>query len=372
MPDPTPTRARANSETRKRKSPLAQTDVPSYSIEEALRVARAIADQYGKAPATPLEVAKALEQAPNSGPFRTLAGAALAYGFTDGGAFAERIGLTELGIRAVAPTHEGDDLAARQEALLRPRVCREFLARYRGSKWPRQDIGQNVLEQMGVPKVQTERALVLIHENAASLGYLTTINGVEYVQGPTASPVRGAPPPPTQTEEVEASAPTMSPTAEHDAPRSASPRAVPPNRRVFITHGRNKTIVDQLKQLLLFGDFEPIVAVEESSMAKALPDKVLESMRACTAAIVHIGSGSTVVDQSGEERQWINPNVLIEIGAAMALYGHRFILLVERGVALPSNLQGLYEVRYTGQGLDHESTMALLGAFHDFKGEIRS
>ena len=58
---------------------------------------------------------------------------------------------------------------------------------------------------------------------------------------------------------------------------------------------------------------------------------------------------------------------MIEIGAAMALYGRRFILLVERGVTLPSNLQGLYEVRYEGSGLDHESTMALLEAFAGFK-----
>ena len=63
----------------------------------------------------------------------------------------------------------------------------------------------------------------------------------------------------------------------------------------------------------------------------------------------------------------LNPNVLIEIGAAMALYGRAFILLVERGVVLPSNLQGLYEVRYEGDGLDHQSTMALLEAFASFK-----
>ncbi len=41
--------------------------------------------------------------------------------------------------------------------------------------------------------------------------------------------------------------------------------------------------------------------------------------------------------------------------------------LVERGVALPSNLQGLYEVRYDGNELDHSSTMALLEAFAGFK-----
>lgn len=45
-------------------------------------------------------------------------------------------------------------------------------------------------------------------------------------------------------------------------------------------------------------------------------------------------------------------NVLIEIGAAIVLYKRNFILLVEHGVVLLSNLQGLYEVRYDGGKLD--------------------
>jgi len=59
--------------------------------------------------------------------------------------------------------------------------------------------------------------------------------------------------------------------------------------------------------------------------------------------------------------------VLIEIGAAMALYGRRFILLVQQGVQLPSNLLGLYEVRYTGDKLDADVTLKLLDAIQDIE-----
>lgn len=69
----------------------------------------------------------------------------------------------------------------------------------------------------------------------------------------------------------------------------------------------------------------------------------------------------------GKEQKVLNPNVLIEIGAALALYKRNFILLVEKGVQLPSNLQGLYEVRYEGGKLDYEATMKLLRAFSDFR-----
>ena len=53
----------------------------------------------------------------------------------------------------------------------------------------------------------------------------------------------------------------------------------------------------------------------------------------------------------------------------MALYpGYKFILLVEEGLQLPSNLQqGLYECRYTGGELSGGATMKLLKAFNEFK-----
>jgi predicted nucleotide-binding protein len=93
----------------------------------------------------------------------------------------------------------------------------------------------------------------------------------------------------------------------------------------------------------------------------------MDDMRGCSAAIVHVGAERKLIDESGDSHTIINPNVLIEIGAAMALYNRRFVLLVERGVELPSNLHGLYEVRYEGEQLDHEATMKLLEAFNDFR-----
>jgi len=64
----------------------------------------------------------------------------------------------------------------------------------------------------------------------------------------------------------------------------------------------------------------------------------------------------------------LNENVLIEIGAAMALYGDRFILVVKEGVKLPSNLQGLLQLRYKGDTLDVNETVALMEAMKDMKG----
>jgi predicted nucleotide-binding protein len=143
-------------------------------------------------------------------------------------------------------------------------------------------------------------------------------------------------------------------------------KAVTENRKVFVTHGKNKGLVPQLKELLTFGKLEPIVSVERESVSKPVPDKVMDDMRICGAAIIHVDADRELLTTEGDKEVVINSNVLIEIGAAMALYGRRFILLVQRGVRLPSNLQGLYEVRYDGEKLDGEATLRLLKAFNEF------
>src|ERR1700741_2708579 len=74
-----------------------------------------------------------------------------------------------------------------------------------------------------------------------------------------------------------------------------------------------------------------------------------------------------IKDAEGVEHVILNPNVLIEIGAAMAFYGRRCILLVRDGVKMPSNLQGLYEVRYSNESLDATATIKLLEAIKDIK-----
>jgi len=93
----------------------------------------------------------------------------------------------------------------------------------------------------------------------------------------------------------------------------------------------------------------------------------MNDMRSCGAAIIHVDAEQKLLDKDANEHIVLNPNVLIEIGAAMALYGRRFILLVKAGITLPSNLQGLYQVRYEGDSLGGDATIKLLEAINDMK-----
>jgi predicted nucleotide-binding protein len=90
-------------------------------------------------------------------------------------------------------------------------------------------------------------------------------------------------------------------------------------------------------------------------------------MRGCQAAIIHVESERELLDKEGNSHFIINENVLIEIGGAMALFGRKFILLCEKNVKLPSNLQGLYRCNYEGNDLNFEVTFKLLEAINGFR-----
>jgi hypothetical protein len=156
---------------------LSQTDVPGSSLENALRVPRAISENYAGEPVTPIQLAAALNMSPTSGPFRSLCGASIAYGLTDGGCNAQQISLQPLGKRIVKPLEEGDDAVAKREAVLAPRVVGEFLTKYSGSPLPRPDIAVNVLQEMGVPKDKAQSVFSLIVDSAQTVGLLREIRG---------------------------------------------------------------------------------------------------------------------------------------------------------------------------------------------------
>src|SRR5262249_52439559 len=153
----------------------------------------------------------------------------------------------------------------KREALMKPRVIREFLAKYDGSPVPVQKIGCNVLETMGVPASRTEPTLGLITEGAESLGLITTINGKQHINL-RATHLRAVP---TATEEHDNGADDEPPPApvlgggglDSPPPGSVSDEAEvldasPPerNRRVFVSHGSNRQIVQHVKELLEYGD----------------------------------------------------------------------------------------------------------------------
>lgn len=363
--------------TEKVRSYMSQEDIPAYELDEALLVAKALLQEYGGHPSTPLDVAAAMDLTPTSGKFRMLCGTSIAYGLTTGGYNAAQITVTDLARQIIEPQEEDADLAGKREAIMKPRILREFLSKYSGSPLPREDIGLNVLKSLNVPADRTKQVLDMILKSAESVGFLQTIKDRKYVNlggiRPPVSTVK------TTTENLDNNPPEnelkelvktiQEPEAAAVAHESRRPAAHNETRmrRVFITHGKNTSFIEPIKELLGFGELIPVVSIHKESVAQPVPDKVMNDMRGCGAAIIHVDGEMKLLDAEAKEHTVINSNVLIEIGAAMALYGRRFILLVRDGVKLPSNLQGLYEVRYQGEALDGAVTIRLLKAINEMK-----
>lgn len=137
---------------------------------------------------------------------------------------------------------------------------------------------------------------------------------------------------------------------------------------VFVSHGKNNSIiVGQLKELLSYGQMEPFISVERETTAIPVPDKVFDDMRNCDAGIIHVDSEEISLD-GGQSYNRLNESVLFEIGAAIALYRKKVVLLCKKGTTLPSNLQGLYRCEYEGNQLDYTATMKILKTLQELRG----
>lgn len=331
-----------------------QTDLPRTSLERALRLPRALIEQFAGEPTPPLDLALAVGVKPSSSGWRILTGAAIGYGLTAGGYGAPSISLTDLGRRTVAPEEEGEDLMALREACLKPAVINGFLCKYDGNKFPREDIARNVLQsQFDVPPGRTDEALKLIVENAETVGAFRTIGGDRYVSlAPLATRRRAA------DEVTEEPAPESPSIASEGVAIPADPAELPSAQTesrveaIFVGHSRRTKILEQVKQLLELADLRAEVAVEQETAAIPVPDKVFDAMSRSDAAIICVTADEGRGGDAGYE---VNANVLIEIGAAYVRHNKRLVLLWDRRVNVPSNLQGLYRCEFEGDELSWEA-----------------
>jgi predicted nucleotide-binding protein len=353
-----------------------KSDFPKHTLEEALRVAKALSDKNGGQPLPPTETAIAIGISPGSSEFRTLLSSSIKYGLTSGSFNSEKVSLEHGGRNIVEPRSPEDERKALEDAALAPPTFSAIYDYFRGKKLPDDVFFQNTLvREFGVPRDHAKKCATVFQKNVERVGLIRAASTGKWLSTEAhANPraLRQSSPngaamdadgleraTQAETEEKPASLVEPSPEREKDSRLN----------RVFITHGKNMAFIAPIKDLLSFGQLEPIVSMERESVAQPVPDKVMKDMRTCGAAIIHIEDELKLVDHEAKEHVMLNSNVLIEIGAAMALYGRRYIFLVKEGVDLPSNLRGLYEVRYAGEKLDGEVTIRLLKAINEMKKE---
>lgn len=166
MPKPKAKAKKPTNAPAKAKEQISSDALPRKSLQDALRVASAIKDNYGVKGATWDDIAKALGFSANNPNNKYYLWAALSYGLIskgDGGAHT----LTEVGRKILAPTYDGEDREGMVKAIANPGIFAKFYSDYSGSLLPAGEIYKNVLEQKyGVPASRVEEVINLIAENS--------------------------------------------------------------------------------------------------------------------------------------------------------------------------------------------------------------
>lgn len=323
-----------------KRTKLSQTEFPNNPLSQAERIALAIWDNFAGQGAAPHDLAISLDMSPTSGTWRNLCGSAIAYGLTDGGYAADQITLTPLGRRIVAPTETGDGARARVEAVLRPRVQREFFEKYNRAKLPPDNIGQNVLVSMGLPKERAGRSFEILKENGRTTGIIRDTKTGPFIAIDNPQPPRTAE---SSSLTVEEGDDTPQGLTNHPAPVDRSVSAMP--RQLFVAHGKNRKPLEDIKKILDRFKIPYKVAIDEPNKGRPISAKVAELMSECSAGIFIFTKDELFYrkNKQGEYEEVWRPseNVVYELGAASIRWDRKIIIVREDGVNFPSDFSDL-------------------------------
>lgn len=345
---------------------------PRFSLEETLVVPKAIQEKNAGKPMNRLLLAEAIQRKPSSSQYEGLLSASLRYGLTTGSKNVNQIALTERGNRATRPTSPGEGAAALREAALAPELMGRVYRHYDNSGLPSGPFFRNTLErEFGVPRTFTEELERLVFANGRFTGILRDVSGSPFIilENGGAPTIPGSPLVPGE-QTGDNSAPTGPVPPGDSAPTATVPPLAGPDApvtAVFLAHGKNRGLLEQVKQVVTFGQLTPVVADEREATAIPVPEKVIGAMHSCQAGIIIVSADTKVPDGNGGEKFHINENVLIEIGAATVLYRKKVILLWDKRIDVPSNLQGLYRCEFEGDTLDWDTGVKLQNTLTEFR-----
>lgn len=367
----------AEAEAKKRTRAAKAKSYPATPLEKVVKVALAIKDNSRGKEMARIPLATALDWSPASSGFRSLIADSAAYDLTKGNYNSEVIVLTDLGLSYVRPRDDGEAAKALRDAALKPPLFAKLYAKLDQAKWPDATIENILVRDFEVPAAFAKEAAEVAKANAVFAGLLMeakkglwlTLNadlrrkadeaadqseadevGDEDIESPASG-----------SEPVSESA-TASPTPTHVNATALSESV---REFVFISHSKNPAILDQIKTILDYGQFIPVIAEEEETAAIPVPEKVLSAMKRCGSAVINVSADES--EKRTDNTYGINQNVLIEIGVAFALYDRRVVLVVDKRVTLPSNLQGLYRCEYEGDELGWNAGMKLQKSLANFR-----
>lgn len=131
--------------------------------------------------------------------------------------------------------------------------------------------------------------------------------------------------------------------SESIEPRTTKKSVVVDNKRIFIVHGHDCNIRNEVELLITQLGFEPVVLFKQPNMGDTIIEKLLRECSETTFAIVlytKCDEGKAVGDTTLKPRA--RQNVVFEHGLMCGLLGRKNVVaLVEEGIEIPSDLSGV-------------------------------
>lgn len=122
--------------------------------------------------------------------------------------------------------------------------------------------------------------------------------------------------------------------------------------RAFIAHGGKSGVLDKLREFIEALGIKPIIVELSASKGMSVDEKVNKYIKDADCGIV-LATGGGIVDISGKKpKQHPRLNVIDELERLRATFPEKTILLLEKGVDLPSNLSGLTREEFVRQSMD--------------------
>lgn len=341
----------------------AKTDFPKHSIDDALKVAKTIAEKNGGRPMPPIDLAIALGQSPASSSFRMLLSSSLRYGLTSGSYKASRISLQDLGRNIVEPKNPEGRQDAMIRAALTPPTFRALYDAFKGNRLPEAAFFENTLvRDFDVPREHAGKCVAVFTSNLDRLGLLRDANGAKWVSADASlPPALDEPEDDQDTDDEEDQRPAAPPFGGSTGRGNPFPPAKPPQeppsppRDIFVAHGKNKRPLEQLKAILTEFKVPFKVAIDEANRGRPISEKVAELMDTCGSAILIFTADEEFKDTKDNTVWRPSENAVFELGAASKMYGRKIILFKEQDVSFPTNYRDMGYIEFEKDKLSEKT-----------------
>ena len=129
---------------------------------------------------------------------------------------------------------------------------------------------------------------------------------------------------------------------DEESEKTAHTKLSHQNNKVFVVHGHDEALKEKVARLLEKQGLEAIILSEQANKGKTIIEKFEENSDVGAAICLFTGDDIGKEKSEAVEKQRARQNVVYEAGYFMGKLGReRVIMLVDNGIELPSDLQGV-------------------------------